>query len=200
MENKSLLKCTIAFFLIINTSHFWEGKIGLAGMVVALILFGTFFIFGISLLYQIGKSIQERFANKERLVLVGIMSFVLMATYLKPKGLIDFDKLEGKDLLFAGRGGVANCLRVLKLKENQNFVHKSYCFGVKETRGIYEVKGDTIFFTNKKGQIIDDYCEFGVIQPKDTAHMNSLQEILFYSSGEELKSTFLFITKNELGK
>ena len=197
MKNKSLLNWTIAFFIIVNTSHFWEGKIGVFGMFSILILIGIFFILGIALVYQIVKSIQEKFVDKKRLILIGIMTLVLSTTLLKPNGLINFDRLEGKDILVAQREGGGNCLTRLKLKENQKFIKKSYCFGVSETRGKYEMKGDTVYFKDKKGNQIEDFYEFGIIQKKDTTFTNNASTILLFDSDKEEKSNFLLITKNE---
>ena len=198
MKNQTLLNATITFFLIHNTSYFWEGKIGVFGMLTFLLLKGVFFILLFILIYQIGKLLQEKLANRQRLMLVGVMFLVLTAAFLRPNGLINFDQLEGKDVLVAQRAGGGNCLMRLKLKDNQKFIEKSFCFGVHETRGRYELKGDTVFFTNKKGNRIKDFYAFAVIQEKDTRFTNDGSVLLFFNSVEDTQPHFLLITRNEI--
>lgn len=194
MKDKSLLKYTVIFFLIVNTSHFWEGKLGLFAMVSNLILIGAFLILGITILFQIRYSIKEEFENRERMILIGIMSVVLICVYCKPRGIIDFNKFEGKNLFVAERTAGGNCYTKLQLKENLDFIEKSYCFGVHEVRGKYEIKEDSVFFKDKKGRVITDFYKFGIIQKVDTIYNYPNGTIFLYESGEE--SNFLFITEN----
>ena len=195
MKNKSLLKWTIVFFIIVSTTYFWEVKLGALGIIISIVLFGYYLVLVIGFLFQIIRFIQEKFINKERFILISIMTFVLVSAYFKPKGLIDFDALEGNDILIAQREGVANCFIRLKLKENNLFIKKTYCFGVTEIRGKYNLKGDTIFFTDTKGDQIENFYQFGVIKSNSNSSI-----ILYFNSEGERMSDLMLLKKNELIK
>lgn len=199
MKRHSIPKGTIIFFLLINTSYFWEGKLGVFAMFSSLILIGVFFILVVALLIEIVKSIQERWSNLNRLIAIGIMIIILSLTILKPKGIIDFDKLEGKDLLIAKKEGGGNCNTRLQLKENKKFIKKSICFGVHEVRGRYELEGDTVYFKNNKDQPIKDFYQYGIIHSK---HINgkTFGVISLINSMQNTQNTFLWIEKDNITK
>ena len=120
------------------------------------------------------------------------MSLVIGLTIYKPFGLINFDKIEGKDLLVAQREGAANCMTTLKLKENRNFVERSVCFGVDKTNGTYDLKNDTIWFSNiSRG---NEFYKFGVIVELE----NEREEIVLYHHVNDTMPLNLFVNKNEL--
>ena len=153
------------------------------------------------LLRQLFFAIREKFIDKQRLVIIGTLVFVLTVTLLKPNGLINFDKLQGKDLLVAEREGAANCMTTLKLKENNMFIERSVCFGVMEIKGNYELKGDTIFFIDI-GFVRHEsgYYKFAVIRKSDTEKTKYLGDIVMYKSYSDTTGRDLWITKNELTK
>jgi hypothetical protein len=92
-------------------------------------------------------------------------------------GLVDFDKLEGDELLVAEREGSANCMTVLKLKDDLSFRERNVCFGVTETTGTFHIQNDTIFFSNVNlGRHEGEFYKFAVIKPsqyyKDGKHFD----------------------------
>lgn len=120
-------------------------------------------------------------------------------TFLKPNGLINFDKLQGKDLLVAEREGAANCMTTLKLKENDIFTVKSVCFGVTQIKGKYELKRDTIFFKDVGSSRHESgYYKFAVIRKYDNKKMKYLGDIVMFKNYSDTAGIDLWITKNEL--
>src|SRR6187402_1840516 len=105
MKNKILLLTTFILLLIVNTAFFWEGKLGSFAMVLSLILVVVYGVLIISLLYQIYLAIQEKFKSTQRLISISIAAVVLVLIYFKPYGIINFEKLQGNDLLIAEREG-----------------------------------------------------------------------------------------------
>ncbi|WP_423130153.1 hypothetical protein [Gaoshiqia sp. Z1-71] len=199
MKQKGLFITTILFFLIINTTYFWEGKLGFFAFPVLFLLVIVYLILVFLLLRQFFFAFREKFIEKQRLVIIGTLLGVLTVTLLKPNGLINFDKLQGKDLLVAEREGAANCMTTLKLKENNKFTERIVCFGVTELKGNYELKGDTIFFKyNGKFRHKNGYHKFGVIQKFDTMRLKYLGDIVMYKSLSDTTGLDLWITKNEL--
>ena len=106
MKGNILLKTTIIFFLLVNTSYYWEGKLGVFAMLSSILLAGAFIFLTIALLTQIAFAIREKFTNKKRLLLITVTLIILPLTYLYPNGIINFDRLEGENLLIAEREGV----------------------------------------------------------------------------------------------
>ena len=199
IKRNILITITLILFLIINTSYLWEGKLGLWAFPFFIFLFILYIVLVITLGYQIYWVIKERFKNKRRLIIVGVMSFALGIMFFWSNGIINFEKLEGEDLLVAGREGAANCTTTLKLKTNNKFIEKSICFGMSEIRGNYLVKGDSIFFSNVKlGRGNKEYFKFAVI--KDLAFQNKeiIGELKRFINYNDTLPHDLWITKNEI--
>ncbi len=201
MKQKGLFIATILFFLIVNTNYFWEGKLDFFAFPVDLLLVIAYLILGFLLLRQLFFAFKEKFKNKQRLLIIGTLVIILTMTFLKPNGLINFDKLQGKDLLVAEREGAANCMTTLKLKDNNTFIERTVCFGVMETKGNYELKGDTIFFKDI-GLVRHEsgHYKFAVIQKSDSVKSKYLGNLVMYKSYSDTIKRELWITKNELTK
>jgi hypothetical protein len=201
LKNKGLILTIIIFFLTVNTTYYWEGKLGLFAFPAFLILVVIYLGLGVALLRQIYFLIKEKLTDKSRLINIGLLTLVLTLTFLKPFGLIDFDKLEGDNVLVAEREGAANCMTTLKLKENFTFSERSVCFGVTEIKGNYHLQNDTIYFDNVSlGRHENEYYKFAVIEPskfnKDGKHF----DLTRYKGLTDTIGRQLWITKNEIRK
>lgn len=201
MKNQGLLITTIIFFLTINTTYYWEGKLGLFAFPTFLILVISFLVLGFILIRQIYFSVKEKFEDKERLINIGLLTLVLTVTFLKPFGLIDFDKLEGDNVLVAEREGAANCMTTLTLKDNFTFSERSVCFGVTETKGNYYLKKDTIYFDNiSVGRHENVFYKFAVVKPAKFENSKILGKLIRYKGLIDTTGDELWITKNDLNK
>ncbi len=201
LKNKSLIITTIIFFLIINTTYYWEGKLGLWAMPATIILIIVYFALAIALLRQVYFAIREKSKDKSRLITIGLLALVLTLTFIKPFGLINFDILEGDNILIAGREGSANCRTTLKLKDDFTFRESSICFGVTEIKGTYHLQNDTIYFDKVElGRHENEFYTFAVVKnSKIKDNGNHFALIRYYN----LKDTIgheLWITKNDLYK
>lgn len=103
MKNKALIITTIIFFLIVNTKYYWEGKLGHFAFPAFLILALIYLGLGVALTRQIYLAQKEKLFDKHRLLLIGFLTIVLVLTFFKPFGIIDFDKLEAENVLVAQR-------------------------------------------------------------------------------------------------
>lgn len=148
MRYKWLFITTTIYFLLINTTYYWEGMLGMWAMVEIPLLCLVFLTLVIQVCRQIYFSAREKFEDRQRVVLAGYMIMVLGLSLFFPRGFVDFGRLNGKDLLVAQREGVANCMTTLVLKENGTFRELNVCFGITTITGTYSLKGDTIFFHN----------------------------------------------------
>ena len=199
MKNKILLLTAFILLLIVNTAFFWEGKLGSFAMVLSLILVVVYGVLITSLLYQIYLAIQEKFKSTQRLISISIAAVVLVLIYFKPYGIINFEKLQGNDLLIAEREGAANCYTTLKLKENNKFSEKSICFGVSEITGKYSIKGDSIFFSDVQlGRDKSEYYQFAVIKQSASENKKIIGELKRFMNYSDTLPHELWITKNEL--
>ena len=194
MKNKGLLITTILFFLIVNTTYYWEGILGAFTFPAFALLAIVYLILTFALLRQIYFLIKGKFADRQRFFVIGLLIIVLALTFFKPFGLIDFDKLEGKDLLVAEREGTASCMTRLKLKDNFTFKDRRVCFGVSETKGIFHIQNDTIFFDS------DSYYEFAVIMPSGIHTNGTLSDLVMFKNLADTMGIELRITKNDLYK
>ena len=114
----------ICFFLIINTSYFWEKETGILSIPFFILLIILYLCFLIVLFIQIIKSWKEKFNNIQRIYTIIFTASILLVISIYPKGIIDFDKLEGKDLLVATYRGTGNCSGTLR--GCLNFPQESY--------------------------------------------------------------------------
>ena len=197
MKNKGLIITTLIFFLIVNTNYFWEAKLGVLAFPAFIFLALVFIILSFLLLRQLIIGVKEKFTNKSRVVAIGIMTIILILTFIKPNGLINFDKFNGTDLLIAQREGAANCMTTIKLKENMTFRERSVCFGVTEIKGTYELRNDTIFFKNiEYGRNENEFYEFAVIKPSKI-NADKFDFVRFKNRNDTIGNE-LWIVKNEL--
>lgn len=113
---------------------------------------------------------------------------------------MDFDKLEGADILIATREGGGNCTTTLKLKENYDFRQRDVCFGVSEVKGTYRISNDTIYFkTSELDRRKNKYFDFAVTKPtKYGVEDNKFDLALFNKT--DTTGYELYIIKNEISK
>lgn len=194
MKHRTLLIATLLFFLLINTSYFWEMLPGLWDIGIAALLLLYFIILGSALIVQIYYLIKERWENKARITSTGILFAVISSTILFPTGIINFEKLEGRNVMVAYLEGVANCTTTIKLKEKNRFVENAICFGVDKNSGIYEQKGDTIYL--KYNHSHDSTLIYGVIHLRASKNSSNLGEFTYYAEG--VRPLPFIITKYEM--
>jgi hypothetical protein len=201
LTNKGLIIATIIFFLLVNTTYYWESKLGLLAFPAFLFLAAVFFVLFILLLHQFILASEEKFSDRQRFLIIGILTTVLTLTFFKPEGLINFNRFEGNDILIARREGAANCMTTFKLKENNKFTEKSVCFGMAEIKGDYRLKNDTIFFENVKlGRSKDEFYKFAIIRPSKFNKDNNHFDLIRYRNLSDTSGHELWITKNDLYK
>ena len=201
MKLNALSITAIIFLIIVNTNYFWEGTLGFLAFPIIILLVIIYFIIGIIFLIQLFFAFSEKFNNKNRLLNICIVFIVLVVTIIEPNGLINFDKLQGKDILVAEREGAANCMTTLKLKENNKFIQRNVCFGISETKGNYQIINDTIFFKNISFNRSDkDYYKFAIINEVESVNKKYIGFLELYKSQNDTNTIELGITKNELIK
>ena len=201
MKHKGLYIATIIFFLLVNTTYFWEGKMGMFAMFTFLLLILYFLVLTGFLIGQSFFAIRERLKNRNRLFLIGSMTIVLGLSFLYPGGLINFSRLERDSVFIAQREGAANCMTTLKLRDDKTFIERNVCFGVTETTGTYNIKGDTIFFEKVSlGRHESDSYKFAVIKNRETKSEKYLGDLVRYKDYSDTTGIALWIIKNELTK
>lgn len=200
MKNKNLLLTVIIFFIIINTAYYWKGMIGFFIIPVFLILIIIYLVLVISLIRQIYFLIKAKVSNKSQLLNIGVITILLTLIYLKPFGVIDYEKFEADSILVAEREGAANCKITFKLKEDFTFKERNVCFNIKETKGNYSIHNDTIFFKNMNHSSEEKYYEFAVIKSKKNDKTGENFRLILFRSLKDTIGQELWITKNILNK
>lgn len=201
MKHKRLLISTIIFFLLINTTYYWEGKLGTFVMLTSLLLILSFLVLTVLLFRQIYISIKEKFVDKQRLIVIVILSVTLVLPIFFPGGLINFEKFESESILIAQREGSANCLTTLKLKANKKFNERTVCFGITEITGTYNIKGDTIFFVyDSPSRQENESYKFAIIKNSDPNNKKHKGDLVRFKNNSDTTGIALWIIKNELNK
>jgi hypothetical protein len=201
LKNKALIITIVVFFLLVNTTYYWEGKLGLFAIPVLILLIAVYVGLAVALLPQLYFSFKEKFRKKERLLTIALLATVLGLTYYRPFGLIDFERFEGNDVLVAEREGSANCMTTLKLKDDFTFKERTVCFGMTELKGTFRIVQDTIYFDNTDaGRQVDKFYKFAVIKPTKFSNHRILGDIVMYENADDTAGHILWITRNELHK
>ena len=193
MKNKILI-VTILFFLAVNTSYLWLPMMGSAGFFVVLPLMAFYaFLFFVFLVYAHKTLFVERFKDKTRLLITAILGIVLLCTFLRPTGLIDFDQLSGKNFLVAKRTSTVSCTTIFRLKPDK-FVEETNCFGAERISGNYKLIKDTIFFKDiEGGRDSPDYYSYAVIHYTEKGSL-----LVRYKDDNDTLGSELYITENAL--
>ena len=197
---KAPLIITIILFLLINTAYFWEGMLGVSNLLCLLVFALCFIVLVVHLFFQLFLAIKEKLRDKSQLYLIGIMFMLLGLIFVRPFGVIDFEKFEGQDLLIATREGVANCTTTLKLKENNKFYMRSVCFGIDKVGGTYSVNKDTIRFKFFSVRNDDDRFKLAVLRRNKDKNGKIYYDFDLYKSVNDTVPFRLFVTKNNLFK
>lgn len=199
LDNKRVIVKTLLFFVIVNTSYYWLGKLSLLAFPAMLLLAVLYLALCISLLRQVYHLFREKFRDKQRLIPTTLLIAVLVLTAYRPFGFIDFDRLEGEDLLVAEREGAANCRTTIKLKDDLTFREQEICFGQTDITGTYQWTNDTLFFEDISLPLFKEgFYKFAIIEtPEDTSRLSTL---IRYKDFNDTTGHKLWITKNELQK
>jgi hypothetical protein len=157
-----------------------------------------YFVFSFLLLQQLYFAIREKFSGKQRLLPIGLLIFVLISIFLKPFGIIDFDRLQGKDVLVAEAEGAANCTTTFKFKENNKFIERIICFGLTEIKGKYNIRGDTVFFDNdSSGGHYNEFYSFGIIKKTSVENEKHKEDLVLFQNYSDTLGDNFIITKDD---
>jgi hypothetical protein len=185
--------------LLITVSGFgyWHFDLGPYDFLVFLVLGFFFIILACVAFIQIIFIIYERSKDKGRVITTMSLIFCLALIYLYPNGLIIQPGSDVNVLFRAYREGAANCTTTLTLREDGTFTETDICFGSSYVEGRYEVRNDTIFFSDVQlGRGVIEYYDHAVIQ-RDVGSGGSMGEITRYKNDGSTMAS-LWITKNDL--
>jgi hypothetical protein len=152
MKRRLVIVATVIFLLLINTSFWWQRNLGVAAMAIFVLLILYFIVLGFVLITYAWKSVEEGFADKQRIWVTVALVIVLGLTVLFPTGVINDEMFKSKVVLRAFREGVAGCGMSLTLRQDRSFSVTEVCFGFTETSGTYRMSNDSIFLKNGPDQ------------------------------------------------
>ncbi len=201
MKYKSIFILTFIFFLIVNTHYFWEYKLDHFAILFFFLLIVFYIVLFIVFLRHLYLAIKERFADKQRLLLIVVFITVLSLSFLRPAGIIDFNELENPGILIAQMEGAANCWTTFKLTKNNTFTEKTECFGGSEITGEYKLVNDTIYFENvKPDRKGNGFYKFAVVHPSKFFTGNKHFDLVRYRDINDTTGNRLLITRNKIEK
>lgn len=182
MKSKTVIIISIIFFTLVNTSYFIEKLSGLWDILIAIIITLGFPILGIILIIQIVKLFLEKFGDKSRIISTLVLVATLTVTSIYPLGIINYEDLQGEDMLIANIEGAANCQTVLKIKKNNKFIQTSLCFGVDKWSGTHQIIGDTIKLSYNDTVDLNDKFAYGIIKWTKNKEYIKIGQILMYQN------------------
>jgi hypothetical protein len=199
LKHKTLITATVVFFILINTTEFWQERLGILAMpaAVALFLFYIFLLF--VLVQQLYLLIKERFQDWQRILGTAFLVTVILLAYFKPRGVVNF-KRSSRDVLVAKAEGPGGCTTTLMLQSNGGFIEQNQCFGNTQVHGKYTLQGDTIYFSEvDMGSFENSYYEFAIIK-KGSAKKPGGGTLTRYQNKMDKDGNVLPIIKNQLLK
>ena len=158
MVYKKTLILTIVFLALISTSDLWSSNLGIFAMLSLLALGILFVVLFVMLGYHMFQAIRERFINRQRIYLIVIITFTLALSAYEPRGLINYNLLNGEPVLYANRKGAGSSSSNLYLYENGKFRSLYICFGISSVTGEYKIIGDSIVFTSSN----DNFYKYAI--------------------------------------
>jgi len=201
MKPKALIIASLVFFILVNTSDYWESSLGLLAFPAFLILVAVFITLAIGLVFQLIKLTKKSHRTRIRFLALIVTAIVLLLAFMYPNGIVSVEQLRGDNLLVAEREGAANCMTTFKLRPNNEFPETNICFGVTKITGKYEQRGDTLILQDiDLGRHEDEYFEYAVIKnyKVDTANGKIMGELVRYESALDTVGVELWITMNNL--
>ncbi len=161
MKLSKTLIFTILLLLAVNTQFLWEGKLWVFTLLVYLLLFVCSIVLLVRLIKKVYRLIKGTDRTKQNVVECLVMAASLGLIVAYPGGIIRIPKEEVPSKLVAYYEASGGCGSKLSLRVDGSFVNRSVCFGIQETKGLYRISHDTIYFS------CDDY-------PFDYAVMDSV--------------------------
>ena len=200
MKKYGLIISITILFLLINTSYYWDAHIGFLVFPITIIMFFAFYVIGAVLIFQIYRGFKKKITDKKMNISIVIVTIGLILIYLRPYGIIDYEKFEGENVLVAKREGSANCMKTLKLKSNNYFKERDVCFGIYEVTGEYLLKNDTIYFKNVEfsNNRSNDFYEFAVFRLTKYGKNGISKDLVRYKNKDDTIGHILSIVKNNL--
>jgi hypothetical protein len=192
-------------FLILSFSGIWFFQYffsftkGASTFLVFLVGISLWFaLIGIAIL-QLIILIFEKPKIYQRLIFVSAILFLNLFSLTKPKGLVNWEKYEGENLLVAERIGTAKCRTKIKLKDGNKFKFENHCFGIDFQFGTYILKGDTLFFALDEVNNFMDKSSFAILLrgEKDTS---KYYQLLLFENHEKTRSLNFEISEIKMNK
>lgn len=184
---------TTLFFVLLNTSDLWEGKLGYFAFFSLIILFLFSICLLIRLIYLVVNIIRQRdYKNKMLIFVIFFMTLVLGLAIYEPEGFIDYDLLFGEKVLIAYNEGAANTTATLTLFENGKFRWQTVQFGLFVTIGDYKISADTIFFDS------DEFFKYACFDSSGYIHGGEHSILELYNKNDSIPKAVLCISKNTI--
>jgi hypothetical protein len=184
---------TLLFFILINTSFFWDGFLGIYSIPFSFVLEIVFLIIIVNFFILIFRIIQNKFDSKNKRNQILYIAIVIALTIYKPFGFINLELSKANEVLIAKKEAVSNCNMLLILRDDGTYTQRMVCYSIDNIQGTYSLKNDTIFFKNSF-----EYSEcpkYGLI----TENSNNYQIIkLYYDSSYKAIPLLLYIEKNNI--
>ncbi|MCB9330919.1 MAG: hypothetical protein H6574_07555 [Lewinellaceae bacterium] len=176
-----------------------EGAHTIGVMLIGLFLWFVLFCI---LLYQFIILTIENPKHYQRLNYIGLIFLINLISLAKPKGLIDWEKFEGENLMVAEMEGTANCRVIIKLRENNIFKYSKSCFGIDFHFGTYKLSNDSIYFELKNNVGYMDTLSYATLLKSGTDSTKLLQMNLYRNFEDKRSVTFRIkeIKMNKLSK
>lgn len=175
------IKVTIIFFFLYwFFRYFFDLLLGKIGFFLTLANVLIWIFLSIYALFLILKYLVADTTSKPKVKILLIIIPILFTSLLYPNGLVNWEKLESKNLFVASYRGTVNCRTYLKLRANNVLKVSSYCFGAEHAWGKYAIKDDTIFFELPKDLgYIKTKGSYGILEKKE-AEKVTLNNICIY--------------------
>lgn len=186
------------FFLLANTTYFWEGQLGILAFPMFMVLVLFYFVLAFILIRQVYFAEKEKFKDKTRIVLIVTLLLVLISGYVWPTGIIRFEKWEIRAVLIASREGSANCTTTIKLYSDFTFSERSVCFGIEELKGRFRIQEDTIYFDKIQARKAKKYYSYAIIRSSLDKFSSKTYDLCCFEYKGDTTEYVLGIVKNEL--
>lgn len=200
---RALTITAILLFVLLNTVYFVENYIGRFLTIVYIVAGITFLVLCIAFVVHLIKAILDKFADRRRLILLGILAMVCFSGYYIWYGIPRLVIFSGKPVLYAHHLGTANCMASLLLTDKNKFFENEDCFGSEQNHGTYQFQNDTIWFQGNGVNLYGEAHSFAVILPisqEFDPFARGKGELLLYRNPKDTLPAELLILENKISK
>lgn len=140
----------------------------------------------------------ERFTDRIKNINFTVLTFILILNIFHPFQLLNpetIEKIFGNTLFVTNKEDYLNCRITLKFKTKNRFIEEKSCFKKEKIEGIYEMRGDTIYFQYNNETIKGIKKAFAILTYNNRSNATVAENLIMYKDNDNKTLNVFHIKK-----